>query len=487
MKQKNTLNFFLAAVFVFGTLTINAQNKIYVYKTDGTAVEYQIADLDSIAFTLPAPFNLTAVAASTSQINLSWTNNTTGATGIKVEYSPNGTTGWSNIASLAGTATSYQHTGLTGGTTCYYRVYAYEGSNNSSYSNVASATTTTCTPETDTQFCVRMAGQGKVCGIITAPNNCGVTKTVNCGTSACTGATSYCDQSTNTCVSPPPANNLCTGAIALALNTPVVGTTVSATADYGDILSASCYASAYYHGKGPEVVYSFTPTSSKSYTVKVTPSAGYDPLLWISTGSCGNGSDCVYAVDAGGTSNVEQITFNGVAGTTYYIYVDSYSETAASRYGTFTIEVKPVCAVSPNYGTITPIDAYADSYSGDVVGGFLLNSNGDEVHIELYNNEGVFTGGSVRTGTFALTGAEIQYSTCGACVRLFEGGSSRNFLATGGTLTLTSVSGNLTGTLTNVTFVEVTIASGFVSTPVPGGCTSAITSMSFSTPIIVVY
>ena len=210
------------------------------------------------------------------------------------------------------------------------------------------------------------------------------------------------------------------------------------------------------------------------------------PLLWISTGSCsGDGSGCVYAVDKCCSSAVEQITFDGVAGTTYYIYVDSYSATASSKYGTFTIEVKPACNVSSSYGTVTPVSqsASGSSYYG-TNGRFVLNSNNDYVDIELYPGEGVFAGGSVRTGTFSLIGAELQYSTCGACVRLFDGRSAKQFLATGGTLTLTSVSGNLTGTLTNVTFVEVTMDGSWVSTPVPGGCTSSITSMSFNTPIV---
>ena len=56
-----------------------------------------------------------------------------------------------------------------------------------------------CTPETDAEFCTRMATLGKVCGVITDYDNCGVLRTVDCGTDACTGTTSYCNQSTNTC------------------------------------------------------------------------------------------------------------------------------------------------------------------------------------------------------------------------------------------------------------------------------------------------
>jgi hypothetical protein len=54
MKTKNILRAFLAAVFVFGTLAIHAQTKIYVHKSNGLADEYIIADIDSISFTAPA-------------------------------------------------------------------------------------------------------------------------------------------------------------------------------------------------------------------------------------------------------------------------------------------------------------------------------------------------------------------------------------------------------------------------------------------------
>jgi len=53
MKTRNIFRILLTAVFVLGTMAMNAQTKIYVYKTDGTAAEYNIADIDSISFTTP--------------------------------------------------------------------------------------------------------------------------------------------------------------------------------------------------------------------------------------------------------------------------------------------------------------------------------------------------------------------------------------------------------------------------------------------------
>jgi len=57
MRTKITLRLFLACVFFMGVLVMNAQTasqKVYVYKTDGTTTEFNVADVDSISFTPPA-------------------------------------------------------------------------------------------------------------------------------------------------------------------------------------------------------------------------------------------------------------------------------------------------------------------------------------------------------------------------------------------------------------------------------------------------
>ena len=91
-----------------------------------------------------APSNLTATAASTTQINLSWTASTdnVGVTGYKVEQCQGASC--SNFAQVGTTtgATTYSATGLTTNTSYSYRVRATDAAGNlSSYSNTASATT----------------------------------------------------------------------------------------------------------------------------------------------------------------------------------------------------------------------------------------------------------------------------------------------------------------------------------------------------------
>jgi hypothetical protein len=87
------------------------------------------------------PSNPAAVAVSSSQINLSWTDNSTNETGFKIERKTGAGGSYSQIATVGANVTTYANTGLTAGTTYYYRVRAYNASGDSAYSNEASATT----------------------------------------------------------------------------------------------------------------------------------------------------------------------------------------------------------------------------------------------------------------------------------------------------------------------------------------------------------
>jgi titin len=96
-------------------------------------------------FALPtppaAPSGLIASSASMTQINLTWTDNSTDETDFVLERSLDGVNGWTAIATPAANATSYNDaTGLSAGTAYYYRIHAINGAG-SSTDVTASATT----------------------------------------------------------------------------------------------------------------------------------------------------------------------------------------------------------------------------------------------------------------------------------------------------------------------------------------------------------
>jgi hypothetical protein len=94
------------------------------------------------ATTLPAaPSGLSATAASSSRINLAWTDNSGGETGYKIERKTGVGGSYSQIGTVGANATSYSNTGLSASTTYYYRVMAYNVTGNSAQSNEAEATT----------------------------------------------------------------------------------------------------------------------------------------------------------------------------------------------------------------------------------------------------------------------------------------------------------------------------------------------------------
>jgi len=88
-----------------------------------------------------APSNLTATADGPVIIRLAWQDNSSDEDNFELERSPNGVSSWVQIDTPAANAVAYVDSGLTANTTYYYRLRAVNGSGNSDYTAVASATT----------------------------------------------------------------------------------------------------------------------------------------------------------------------------------------------------------------------------------------------------------------------------------------------------------------------------------------------------------
>jgi len=88
-----------------------------------------------------APTGLSAPTVFISQIHLTWTDNSNNETGFKIERSPDGTSGWTQVKLTAANTTSWNDTALSAGTTYYYRVRATNAAGDSPYSNTVSTAT----------------------------------------------------------------------------------------------------------------------------------------------------------------------------------------------------------------------------------------------------------------------------------------------------------------------------------------------------------
>jgi fibronectin type 3 domain-containing protein len=88
-----------------------------------------------------APSDLSAVAASSSQINLSWTDNSNNENGFEVEQAPRAGGPWELVGVVGTNVTFFADTGLQASTRYYYRVRAFNSAGNSAYSARENATT----------------------------------------------------------------------------------------------------------------------------------------------------------------------------------------------------------------------------------------------------------------------------------------------------------------------------------------------------------
>src|SRR5439155_541435 len=114
--------------------------KVLAYNAAGASAYSNVANATTM--TLPAaPSSLTAAAISGTQITLNWTSNSGGTeSGFKIYYSTNGTSYTWNWTTGTG-VTTITPSGLTPGTTYYFKVLAYNAAGVSAYSNVANAAT----------------------------------------------------------------------------------------------------------------------------------------------------------------------------------------------------------------------------------------------------------------------------------------------------------------------------------------------------------
>ena len=117
---------------------------LYYYQVSATNAAGDSAFSNEASGTTPlaTPTSATATAVSSSQINLTWVDNSASETGYKIERKTTVTGTYAQIDQVGANVQSYSDTmDLNPNTKYYYRVRATNGTINSDYSNEPFATT----------------------------------------------------------------------------------------------------------------------------------------------------------------------------------------------------------------------------------------------------------------------------------------------------------------------------------------------------------
>lgn len=140
-----------ATVTYSHTGLVSGTTYYYKIKAEGASDPYDSAFTGTVSASTTinppnAPSGLAANVVSTSQIDLSWTDNSTNETGFELKRATDGAFTL-NVVWIGGIqGTTYSNTGLSAGTTYYYKVRAQGTSQSSAYSTAVSATTTSSDP-----------------------------------------------------------------------------------------------------------------------------------------------------------------------------------------------------------------------------------------------------------------------------------------------------------------------------------------------------
>jgi len=127
---------------------------IFIARNPSGRCAYQAMSITVNDAALYAPSDLNTTVASTSRIDLTWTDNSPDETGFRIERSEDGSTFTEIHDTEVPNITGYSDTVLEADTRYYYRVRAYNALGYSGYSNVHSSTTYPNPPEAPSDLIV---------------------------------------------------------------------------------------------------------------------------------------------------------------------------------------------------------------------------------------------------------------------------------------------------------------------------------------------
>jgi len=415
---------------VSDSLILTHQN----YKTKKVYLSSYAGNLGIITMeavtTAPAmPGNLTATAASSSQINLSWTDSNN-ETSFSIERAPGGTTNFVEIATVGADVTTYQNTGLLASTSYIYRVRASNSVGYSGYSNTATATTQ-ATPVTaptaptvltstaisssqinlswtdnsnnETLFSIERAPGGTTSFVEIATVGAGITTYQNTGLAASTGY-AYRVRAYNNVGYSAYTNTSTATTQAAPINAPVAPTSLIAIAGSSSQINLS-----WTDNSNNETLFSIerAPGGTSSFVEIATVGAGI--TTYQNTGL------------AASTSYNYRVRANNNAGYSAYSNVANAKTNDATTYS-LSVSVSPPCAgtatMSPSMtaypqGTVVTITYNANpgfsisNWTGDATGTtnsvqVTMNGNKSISANAAFSHVGPVLSSAGTTGTFNL-------------------------------------------------------------------------------------
>lgn len=156
----------------------------------------------------------------------------------------------------------------------------------------------------------------------------------------------------------------------------------------------------------------------------------------------------------------------------------------------------PTCHVNSTITYTATADAIADEDANPPTSYLAFDDNlnsdamPDILEVYLTPGQGVFTDG-LKTGTFTISGDETDWGACGACVTIYGDSPdptmfdyTQLYQASSGSVTINSITTNLSGEIKNVVLKAVTFDSDTGTQADDGsGCTATIADATFTAPI----
>ncbi|WP_146654372.1 Ig-like domain-containing protein [Labilithrix luteola] len=257
------------------------------------------------------------------------------------------------------------------------------------------------------------------------------------------------------------------------------GDTGDTTGKANDIASVPLGCNGNYLSvAGPEVLYRLILGTGNAVTITVTPSAGYDPSIYLLS-TCGDGATCGngWGADKGLAGQAETLTLSGVPAGIYYLAVDSFfpasdpqskgtfTITATGNFGTMATTTTLTSSAAPSmFGQSVTFSAAVDSTIGaPPIGSVQFQVDGTNTQLVAVDNSGKAT---YSTSSFAIGSHTVKARYGGQTPFSTSTGQVTQVVSQASSTTTVTSSANPSIATQSVTFTaQVAVPAPGVATP----------------------